>query len=214
MTEATRRQGQFRGWSEKARDKKLFELAVIIQQSYPRAFFTSLDVGDFNRLIKPYAPHPVNRPYSLGYFGLILGIGKMFADEKDAKIRLVFDRQDGMSSRIEPIFDSMFSAALPLRERFVGPPQFEDDKMVLPLQAADMLVWLLRRKAERPEEERYVALRNLAVPDGTLLTRVEKEHMERFSRAFSSMPNLQEIGRKEWGRLSATYARDWRLFAG
>ncbi len=48
--------------------------------------------------------------------------------------------------------------ASPLLSKLLGnPPRFESDRRVMPLQAADMLAWNLRRRISYPDEQRPIS---------------------------------------------------------
>jgi Protein of unknown function (DUF3800) len=89
-----------------------------------------------------------------------------------AEVKEEFERVHGTEFAVKPvefIFDDQNEAGLralqfwgPLKARLHGPhltvmsntPQFKKDDEVVPLQAADMLAWHIRRQIEYPHENR------------------------------------------------------------
>jgi hypothetical protein len=65
----------------------------------------------------------------------------------DDKIQIYFDHQGGISERrLREAFDEFMGGAAPeLAARIADAPEFKDDKCVLPLQAADLIAWHIRR---------------------------------------------------------------------
>jgi hypothetical protein len=62
-------------------------------------------------------------------------------------VRFVFDRQGKIGKRALAWYDWTVKSRSAQLARFFGdPPMFGDDSKVLPLQAADMLAWQIRRQ--------------------------------------------------------------------
>ncbi len=64
-------------------------------------------------------------------------------------VDFIFDYQHGMVTPIQDAWDSLQKIAPQfVRERPGKRPQFEVDKCIMPLQAADLHAWWIRRLAE------------------------------------------------------------------
>jgi Protein of unknown function (DUF3800) len=85
-------------------------------------------------------------PYLFLFFIFIRGY-KRFSEEigLDRTIDFVFDMQTGAMARVAEAWDFWKTEAPQLLQFTGGLPSFQDDKIVLPLQAADMLAWWIRR---------------------------------------------------------------------
>jgi hypothetical protein len=60
----------------------------------------------------------------------------------DAKVDFIFDQQTGISADLPLFFDHMMRSLPRQARKMVSEvPIFRDDKVMIPLQAADMLAW-------------------------------------------------------------------------
>jgi hypothetical protein len=150
MSEAQNLGGQFRGWSQKDRDEKLRGLARVIRHFQPMSFEFSIHREEYDRVVAPVSPRGLKNAHFVGCIAVVSGVSRYLANEGGRiPIEFVFDQQDGVSDTIDLSFDQI-KRNIPRRARKLikGKPRFEDDKQLLPLQAADFLVWHLRREHE------------------------------------------------------------------
>lgn len=145
--------GQFCGWPERARDKKLANLAAVINRFEPFAYYVSLSRVAFDRLLKPHAPYGLSKPHFTCVYAVASSVVRQleqFGVFDDAKVNFIFDRQDEVSTDIRFMFDYMIEKLPDKARAMIGDtPHFQDDRAFVPLQAADMLVWHLRREHEQ-----------------------------------------------------------------
>lgn len=203
MVEANNLRGEFRGWSEEDKDEKLRGLARVIRHFTPFSFQFSLDRQPFNQAIKPIAPRGLGNPHFLCVFGIASSVARCAHREgvKDP-IKFIFDTQQGVSEDIQLLFADMLSD-LPrgARKLISGLPQFEDDKDLLPLQAADMLAWHIRREHEIcGPNERLPMADVLRYSDGHLVTHLDESHFPHWAERFSEMPGVvgRMQGKAQW----------------
>jgi hypothetical protein len=212
MSEANARRGPFEGWSEANRDKKLLALAAVINQLKPMSFEFSVSRREYYRLIRPNAPRGIGTPHFVCTFLTIGGIARYVSDEGlDVPIEFIFDEQVGVSDDTDLFFTHMKGNLPPEARRLIrGNPVYRDDKSTMPLQAADMLAWHLRREHEfgaLPAGAASMAdvLRN---EKGHLTARIEVEDLERWREAFSKMPGLELVQSKsQWRNLKKEIRR-------
>lgn len=214
MKEAHRRRDQFKGFSEKARNQKVFALAGVIKKHAPWGIHVSISVAEFEKRLKHVSPFPSADPYYHVFFTAIFGLFRIHErlGLKDS-CKFIFDRQEGLASKVIPVFDWMFDAAPgDWRDLIDGTPSFEDDKKVLPLQAADMLAWHVRRQNEGTYPREYEGLLDLIVLGGVhSFIEIDKDTLDRITDHHSTMPNLQDIDKKRWGELAAIIATNaWK----
>ncbi len=161
MSEAWARRGEFQGWHSEDRDARLRLLAPIVNKHALAAVVSVIPVKSWKqhfvgRLEKTYH----NRPYYFAFHGVISNAIKyMHAKGIKEKIDCIFDSEGG--EPIAEIIDgfSRFAELAPdhLKEYIGDPPTFRDEKKILPLQAADLLAWHVRRVyAERAQGEEAV----------------------------------------------------------
>lgn len=209
MKEAHRRRDEFLGFSEKARNRKVFALAGVINKHAPWGIHVSISIAEFEERLKHVSPFPSADPYYHVFFTAIFGLFR--THEKlglKESCKFIFDRQEGLASKVVPVFDWMFDAAPgDWRNLVEGTPSFEDDKKVLPLQAADMLAWHVRRQNEGTYPLEYDGLLDLITLDGIhSFIDIDKAAIDRIADHHSTLPALQGIDKKTWGNLSAIIA--------
>lgn len=166
MSEAGSLNGQFharRGWDKPKRDARLAKF-VEVARSYP-IFRTSVAVDKtlFNEhIVGLNVPNPrptANDPYYLAFHNLVTSLPLLQAFNnksipEQGKIDFIFDYQSKTGTRAVDAWDHIKCNILPnLKIKgvpdimpFLGSqPIFRDEKEFLPLQAADLYVWHVRR---------------------------------------------------------------------
>ena len=154
MVEAQNLRGEFRGWSREKRDAKLTSMARVIRHFDPISYQVSVSTLEFSELVRPYAPYGLKTPYFPCIFLAVSTVAQMASKgglqyRTDDSIDFIFDEQNGVSTDIDQTFNYM-ARNLPRRARKIinGRPIFRSDATYLPLQAADMLAWHVRREHE------------------------------------------------------------------
>ena len=154
-SEAQNLKGQFLGWRRELCEAKLLALANVIHRYRPISFQFSIDRQKFDAILKPVSPRGLASAHFNCYFGIISGVTRFAASlGGNIPIEFIFDKQDGVSIDVQLWFDAM-KTGLPrkIRKLISGTPLFRDDKDMLQLQAADLLVWYLRREHEHREND-------------------------------------------------------------
>jgi len=153
MVEAQNLRDQFdrrKGWDEAKRDEKLRGLARVIRRFKPISFQFTINREVFYRDLKPVSPRGLANPHFSACFGIVAGLAQ-YAESKGGNIPIdfIFDEQDGVSDDINLFFEHMKQDIPKAALRLInGNPIFKNDKQFFGLQAADMLVWHLRREHE------------------------------------------------------------------
>ena len=81
-----------------------------------------------------------------------------------------------------------------------------DDKVEVPLQAADLLAWLIRRDGEAPLAPPYEALLDKIVIPGVHRAQViGRDVLERIGQGFADIPLASGIDKKSWKDLAALF---------
>ena len=149
MVEAEHFRGQFCGWPEEARDRKLLALAQRIPGKLMGSIHTSVSRSEYLQILAPIAPYPMKQPYSMCFHSMIGLLPRLAARMPDPPtIDFIFDENNLGPDNL--IYYQAMKDVLPERARALlsGPPIFRDDKKVVALQAADMLAWHLRKRVE------------------------------------------------------------------
>ena len=158
MAEAANLGGQFsrsRGWNETKRDDRVMMLASIILKHAHMRIHAGVRNDLFEKYIKslpaPERKLAMENPYVLLFMQIILAVATL-GDRLGIKepCDFIFDEQGQFSKEALEFWPNM-KALLDASARsdlgkFVGsPPIFRDDKIALPLQAADLYAWHMRQ---------------------------------------------------------------------
>lgn len=146
MVEANSQREQFYGWPDSERDSKLVELDKIVQKYALFDIRAVLRWKDYEEVQSKYQQYPVS-PYELLFnrvmIDAIIGVKNYGINDV---IDFYFDDQNEVGDAALKEFRRQQSTLPPSLLRYVaGPPNFKDEKKVLPLQAADLLAWQVRR---------------------------------------------------------------------
>ena len=201
MAEANGRGGCFRKFSEAQRNKKVFRMAQVVKQFAPHGLHVKVSTKEFNELLKPYVPWPVKTPYYILSHSMIYGLARLH-DQMGLKMKcdVIFDDHPGLAAKILPAFDLYGLGPESWRQWISGPPSFKDDKEVLPLQAADLLAWHLRRDVEGVEAPDYKGILDLLILDGVHhVIDVDRSVLEHLGQQFRDHPTMHMVlDRKDW----------------
>lgn len=147
MVDAGHRNGVFKGFSPAERDERLIQLAEIIESHVEFGVSIAIPHATFNKVFKGKMMKALDTPYALAFYLIQAATHKyLLAAGNREEVDLIFDRQldrekDLLGSH-EHTLDGLTEEMV---KRFRTPPVSMDDKRALPLQAADMLAWHIRR---------------------------------------------------------------------
>lgn len=150
MSEAMCLGGEFSGFSPDARDEKIVLLDSLIQEYAMGSIALVLDHHEFKRVFDhPSIPKHLRSPYYFLAFEMMKEL-PAFQDhfEIDSGIDFVFDEQMGEMDRIISAWTNFKTHSRVPWGLQSSVPIFRDEKKVLPLQAADMLAWIIRKRTE------------------------------------------------------------------
>jgi len=200
MVEAQNRRDQFRNWSIKDRDAKIRILADVIK-SYPfLSFDFSVSRKAFTIHVKPHAPRALAKPHFSANFLTVSGISRFFQNESGAKIEFIFDEQDGVDADVYLFFEYMCrNIPKDARDKISGFPIFKNDKELLPLQAADMAAWFVRRAYQLGEDSLPIPLYSVINEDQHLKSEIPDETLVRWGEQFATAPVFKDFQSKaQW----------------
>jgi len=147
MQEAAKLKGQFGRWKRETRDAKLRRLLAVLN-SYELDFISvSLDVTAFYEIISEHMPKPGNNPYFVGFHQMIAAVGFHLLERKHKeKFEIIFDENMIFGPRAKRWYPLVRDVAIPELFALLPPePIFKNDHEFMPLQAADLFAWLIRR---------------------------------------------------------------------
>ena len=210
MSEANALDGQFAGWATAARDEKLRGLVRVINHFKPLSFEFSVSREEYYRQVKPVAPRGLGNPHFVCCVGVVFGLAR-YVDSEKVKIPIdfIFDQQTGVSDDFVLFIDHMKTSLGKGARRLIASTTFADDKQFLPIQAADMLAWHLRREREVGGPMGSLAgadlLRN---PNGHLMSEIGEANIKSWSEHFSKLPNIDQMqGPRQWRNLKGEITR-------
>ena len=149
------------------RQMKIRDLIAVIKQHECLGLLTWMALDDWRTLLLPYAKTDFRNPYyplcdwvikEVFKYQLSHGIFECSTD-------FIFDDQSdkNLKANLVLVHEAIRDAVKDnsnMYQMLGSSPTFRDDKTVLPLQAADLLVWHKRRQLNYPKEQRkiYTAL--------------------------------------------------------
>ena len=130
---------------EKARLKAAMD---VLARHNPLGVITSIPHAAHKEAFKDVVGKPLRSPYYLAFNSLAMLLSKhLSAQEQAEPVDFIFDHQPGQEEAVTANWAPMRASLPPEQQRLLktSPPKFESDKDVLPLQAAHLLAWNMRR---------------------------------------------------------------------
>jgi hypothetical protein len=175
MANAHAGDGPFAGIDGVFRSRKVKDLAEVIRDCNPVPIGCKMSWESYQRIVKGKIDPRLDNPYAILFFQVLRNVTelqKMFVEnlpdelkeqalrERQAEIvykpvDFIFDDQGPVGIQCLQWFSELRSRLQePHRTVLSNTPQFKDDRDLVPLQAADMLAWHIRRDYEFPGEDR------------------------------------------------------------
>ena len=141
--------GPFKGWKQQDIEMRVSEFVKIIKNYAMVRVCTVLRRDDYEQVIRGRLPFPpeIDHPYFLCFWMLVFAVIRFQQYYKwNTQIDFFFDEQGKMG--IETVkWHSWIKTVAPKNFKpYIGsPPIFRDDRKFLPLEAADLYAWVVRR---------------------------------------------------------------------
>jgi hypothetical protein len=142
--EAEQLMDQFEGFLKDQAHAKIDALIEVIRRHAQRAIIVRTRQKDYNEIIKPNVPEIWDDAYHFlfpAFISAVLGMEKYFGTGQSAEF--VFDSSERLGKRAQIQYTQLLD--LPQYAGRMANVLFRDDKEFLPLQAADLLAWQVRR---------------------------------------------------------------------
>jgi hypothetical protein len=202
--EANRLSDQFdrtRGWNEAMRDARVRNFAEIIAHHKPFSYQFSINRRLVEDELKPISPYGLGRPHFPVCQATVAGIARFVAEKGITElIEFVFDNQEGVDDDMSLFFGELLRALPPDAQRLIeGVPSFRDDRSEgnLPLQAADLLAWHIRKEHETGT--RLPLTRLLMNNDGHLVQDIPDDVVRMWAGHHKSQPGADRVRTKrQW----------------
>jgi hypothetical protein len=204
--ESLRADGQWAGITKDERNQRLDAFIKVVGSHALRAIYVQVKQQDYNEIIKPYVPPEWDHAYYFLFTGIIAGVTSI-------------EKYAGISRPVEFFFDSTDKQLKKRSKMLYGQvddlPQFghrvinihyEDEKEFLPLQAADLLAWQIRRRFCVQEEPRPQCDSALAcTPEPPFHHTITRDELDRLGRT------MDENAMMKWALMGLPeHRRPWR----
>ena len=115
MKECHARRGQFAGWDEARRDRKLLELGQLIKESVSASTFAIVRRDEFVEFTARHgSPKSMRSPYFLLFYGVISAVLRsMEASKIEDTIAFIFDEQFKISEIVQSRYTEMTKIMAP-----------------------------------------------------------------------------------------------------
>jgi hypothetical protein len=190
--------GQFDGWAVDEIDEKLLSLAEVINARQPISLAAHARWSEYQtfQAVSDRAKF-IPSPYK-ALFHEVIRIMYNWGERMNnpQSVDFIFDEQGDVGFEAASWYLETKAAFPPYARPFFGStPEFKDDLLVLPLQAADMLAWFQRRQLCQP------VTRPLLVKAEQLLTEffavgseLAAQHFEKAAIDFEKVARYRESG--------------------
>lgn len=147
--EAAARRGQFDGWTVAERDSLVHDqLLPLIERDALFGIGSLIDNDTYHRVFHKRLARSMDYPYTLAFYGVMQSLFTL--QERQGFLQpvdFIFDEQGKQIGRALGAWKHFVDAASHEdRARMGRRPISGDDKMDIPLQAADLLAWRIRRE--------------------------------------------------------------------
>lgn|SRR5215469_6660341 len=153
--------GEFMGWQNEARDRKLVRLASVIRDHAMVGIGFAVKHTDWELAVKrrvkniPVMGKQLKEPYFFACYGLMIQFIKMQRDLGISQpVDFIFDEQQKLSAYVDESYDHLKALSAECHPLIGDRPSHKDDKKILPLQAADLFAWHVRRYFEDEIEQK------------------------------------------------------------
>jgi hypothetical protein len=158
MNEAYNLEGEFRGWDPIVRDERVRAFYRTIETHVAFQVSAIIHLDALSRVAAEYQLD--ENPYYLAFSGILSGVGRnqRVAFGISEKVSFVFDERLIEKQQIYDTWDWYKNTVKGEHKDLLGSlPAFENDLDFLPLQAADLAAWWIRKLAtEEPDRVRRV----------------------------------------------------------
>ena len=153
MKEANACGGEFLDWSDSRRNERVALLFSIVEKYALVGVSSAVHHEMYNAIFRGRLNRDTDileHPYFLLFHGVVTSIARYFQKTgQKGPIDFIFDSQPDQMKKILEGWEMFVSrTAEHLRPLIENPPIFRNDKTTLPLQAADLHAWWVRRMCD------------------------------------------------------------------
>jgi hypothetical protein len=194
MNEAEALKAQFAGFTAEQRTKRVYQFIDVILAH--DLFEASIAVPEkhYREILDPLFPGKFANPYYMAFIGLVSAFAARnryngSAEETD----FIFDEQKGLQDRAVKMYHRLKDRS---PHRQLGRVAYRSDRDMLPLQAADLIAWQIRRFKCSFEPKREELLRLHSDESRVFRSTVTQKNFRRLASTLTE--NLPAL-RKQFG---------------
>jgi Protein of unknown function (DUF3800) len=182
--------GDFLGWKVDEIEQKLLSLALLISSYHPIALICHARWDEFSKFTSGSSNASlIGNPYKVLFYEIIrMMFGCGVINNEPQSVDFVFDGHGPVGAEaVDWYYDTKRSFPPEARPCFGSAPVFRDDKLVVPLQAADMLAWYWRRAVTKPvRRSTQEEISELLLKDGTT-SELDAASFEKAAETFAAL---------------------------
>jgi hypothetical protein len=147
MAEAYRIKGKYRWKDEDQRDDKLTKLVSVLRHHAGYRVDSVLKREHYEQFVRGKLPPMIDDPYFICFYNVVLSACHLLNKiQAVGTVDWIFDEQGKIGREAVEWYYWVREHAPPkVRARLGVTPTFRDDNEILPLKAADMFAWQIRR---------------------------------------------------------------------
>lgn len=185
--------GGFHGFTKLARERKIDALVSVLEKYRPISIECAVSKRDYVELLQDVVPYDIRHPYFPCFVGILQCVAKAIeAEGLHGPVDLIFDMQGNVGQAAALWYVPLKHSDPLLARTLGGPPIFRSDDDVLPLQAADMLAWHVRKLSEPDFDGRHLEVAN-AIRFRHRYMEVPREMIASWAKEFAETPGIHEV---------------------
>jgi hypothetical protein len=170
---------------QKQRDRRIRDLVRLTKRTAQFRVESVTAWPNYDQVVKGRVPSQFDSPYFLCFYNVILSVASFMDKAKIAgTVDWVFDDQGRIGKEANKWYDHVrANASAQVRSRMGTKPIFRHDKDVLPLKAADLYAWQIRRHLDKEQPnkiEHNGYLDVLVARVYGVSSAIDGEHLEEF----------------------------------
>lgn len=191
MSEAETLNGQFAGFTAEERTKRVNQFIDVILAHDLQEASIAVPEKYYRDILDPLFPGKLANPYYMAFIGLVSAFAGLNRHSGSTEpTDFVFDEQTGIESRALKMYHRL-KAHSPHRQ--LGRVTYRSDRQMLPLQAADLIAWQMRRFRCSSESVREELSRLHSDPSRVFRSTLTKRRLHRLAKALTdNLPALRE----------------------
>lgn len=142
-------------WTETQRDTRIKELVELIKLRAQYRVDCVVAWPNYEKIVLGKVPSEIDNPYFLLFYGIIISFAEyMDKFNIEGTVDWVFDDQGRIGNEVNAWYDFIkANVEERIRRRLGSKPIFRHDNNVIPLKAADIFSWQIRRHLDREQPQ-------------------------------------------------------------